>query len=269
MSPNQLRFETYQYGGQDDTQPTSGANKRLNYWPDATPQNSRRHWVDKLPVKFSYTDSVGLPGVENYYLTYHLDRVAGWDQKALDYWNSLRQPGPPTSGTPYDNQRTVIVPDGAGPYEKHGPPPYKNPGFGQELLIHLVPNMVYVEVIDLKTGNDYNDDSFEVVLHRGNFQPVADNKGLFRHDEDFHVGFHSRNSRRCDFHVLVKVWPVVDETYFPTKAYVHAESLYQHDPWDWTLERDPEAQGIMDYIKDLKERGMLPPLARVAYEERT
>jgi hypothetical protein len=94
----------------------------------------------------------------------------------------------------------------------------------------LIPSVVYVEVEDLGTGNRYNDSAFEVTLMHESFEQCADNKGLFAHGERFHVGFHARDTRPANFHIRVKVWPILEEQLMPTRWYSQSESLHHVIP---------------------------------------
>jgi hypothetical protein len=256
MSPNNDFMKTY--GGQDDTQPSSGGfHKRLNLFPDASPRRSRDHEVDILPLHVEYMDTVGMPSPENWFVTYHLRR-AYFDQSMMPYANnSVSQVNP--SGTCYDNGKVdSSVATGTGCYQKSG---YEPQG-----VIHIIPDVVYVEVEDLGTGNAHNDKGFEASLMHQDFEQCADNRGLFRHDEHFHVGFHARDTRPTNFRVRIKIWPVVDQSYFPTNWKVHTESInYAYPPDDYMITREPGANEIYEYIQDLIKRGVMPPMVSPTY----
>ena len=252
------RNTTFQFGGQDDTQPTSGANKRLDLWPDSTPQGSREHWIDKMPIHIVYGDKVGLPGTENYYVTYKLDNLTGFDQTKMPYWNgytSLEK----QSGNCFENGELKTIPSTATGC-------YAESGFGKAQIINLIPNVIYVELDDKGTGNPHNDKGFEAVLMHENFEPLANNRGFFLHNEKFHVGFHSRNSRRVEFKVMIKVWPVVDQSYFPITWEAHTESLYYaYPPDNYTYETNRESNVIYEHIIEELNRGVALPSAAPTY----
>ena len=254
MSPKPIT-----YGGQDDTQPTSGGfHKRLNLFPDASVHRSRDHHVDLLPLHVDYIDSVGMPAPENWYVTYHLNRAAGFNQDSLPYWNGAKTENNP-SGSCYDNGSVyATTSSGTGCYEVSG--------YRKSTRITIIPDVIYVEVENLGTGNKYNDSAFEVSLMHQNFDQCADNRALFHHDEHFHIGFHARNTRPTDFHVRIKIWPVVDQSHFPTTWKTHTESLhYAYPPDDFEFERDPKANEIYHYIQDLLKRRAMPPIETPMY----
>lgn len=187
---------TLLYGSSDNTAPAGLSSSRsLNYALGGSitkPENAK---VSFIPFTLNYQDSVGLFGSENFFVKVCvvLDRNAagkcfeefGWECAKITFGTNTAdyQTGvidllqDLTSANNYESaSMTEGVPERIDPY-------------------------ISVDLTNVKTGNKYTDNWFDVRLYTADRKEHLYDKMFIRTNDIFYIGFHARNTKRLPYNV--------------------------------------------------------------------
>lgn len=190
------------YGSSVNTAPAGLSSSRcLNYASGASIQKPEVSKLTTIPYIFNWQDSVGLFGVENYFVKI--------DMKIIDQGNNILVVGgyadpvvADGSGIEIDTYQAAVIDDNRdttivntyepAEIEYGGLPNYPSP-------------RVSVELINNKTGNKYIDRDLDVRLYTKDKQEWAYDKMYINKDDYFYIGFHARNTRRLPYNVSCRI----------------------------------------------------------------
>ena len=206
------------YGGSDSTsQNYTAAGRCLNYARKATIQHPEEDRVTTIPRALKYQDTVGLFGSENHFVKVQLkvqnpvtecyddpgyecvtigaDTVVPGDE--YTYPNE----GGDVPGTAYINRNTDL--DTVNTYEPAG------------MLGNTIANIntvfVRVDLNNLKTGNHYVDNWFDVRLYYETREEHPYDVMYVHGQRYFYIGFHARNTKRLPYNVECAIGKASEE----------------------------------------------------------
>ena len=178
-------------------------NKSLNFAKSSNSiTNAQTERVTVIPYTSNYQDSVGLFGAENVFLKVQLDvqnslqvddngilvddyegAVTSADTATNIYWDEAVN----------DFQLDLTIENTYEPAE------YNNE-------LNIVPGAVIkIDLENLKTGNKYLDNWFDVRLYQKNREEHAYDTMYVPVGEFFYIGFHARNTKRLPYNVRMTV----------------------------------------------------------------
>ena len=178
-------------------------NRSLNYAQGANNiTTAKPDTITAAPAVRSYKDSIGLFGAENVFIRYDLDitnslLIDGNGIILNDYREVELKPDGPTSiywdeaFADYRKDLTIV-----NTYE---PAVFDN-------SLQIIPNAVAsVTLKNLKTGNKFIDNWFDVRLYRADKEEHPYDFMYCPLGSHFYVGFHARDTKRLPYNVSVTV----------------------------------------------------------------
>lgn len=190
------------YGSSDNTAPAGLSSSRsLNYANGASIQKPEVSSLTTIPFTFNWQDSVGLFGVENYFVKIDMSIIdQGNNILVVDgYAEALITEGPATEINTY--QSAVIDED----RDLTTVNTYEPAKITYDGLPNYAAPRVSVELINNKTGNQYIDRDLDVRLYTKDRQEWAYDKMYIDKDDFFYIGFHARNTRRLPYNVSCRI----------------------------------------------------------------
>ena len=192
------------YGASDYTNPrTLSASKSLNFAKGASIQNPIVEKLTILPFTYNYKDSIGLFGTENCFIRVDVNIDTSVSLVCIDeeYWECALITDVDDTGDLYYNQAEIDLyadQDTVNDYEP------------ANLLPNSLPKGIYdvyvsVDLENLKTGNKYVDDWFDVRLYNKTRQLIGSNHTYVKYNDFFYIGFHARNTRELPYNVKVTI----------------------------------------------------------------
>ena len=190
-------------GGGSARPQSLAVNKSLNFAKGSNSiTNARTERVTAIPYTSNYQDTVGLFGAENVFLKVQLDvqNTLQIDDNGIlidDYEGAVISADVATNiywEEAVNNFQLDLTTENT-----YIPAEYNN-----ELTI--VPGAVIkVDLENLKTGNKYLDNWFDVRLYRKNREEHAYDTMYVPVGEFFYIGFHARNTKRLPYNVRMTV----------------------------------------------------------------
>ena len=188
------------YGASDNTNPAySSADRSLNYAVGGSIQRPEMDKVSIIPYTINYRDTVGLFGKENHFVRVNVNikpEVAfacfeeeGWEcgfvNPNLDLSTvNTYQPGIADPGldlTTVNQYDPAII--------------------SRNSLARKSDAYVSVDLENLKTGNKFIDNWFDVRLYTAAREEHPYDKMYVRLNDHFYIGFHARNTKRLPYNV--------------------------------------------------------------------
>ncbi len=207
------------YGASDNTNPAySSSNRSLNYASGGSIQSPEQDQVSIIPYTINYRDTVGLFGKENHFIRVNVNinkeaafacfEEKGWecamitntdDQAVNTYLPSL-----------IDNDLDLITVN-----------TYDPANLKPNTISTKPDSYISVDLKNLKTGNMYIDNWFDVRLYSKTREEHPYDKMYVRLNDFFYIGFHARNTRRLPYNVSCLIGKEYDSLNdIPDKRYL-------------------------------------------------
>ena len=192
-------------GGSGTTNPSYAASsKSLNYAKDKNSiQNAATERVTAIPYVLNYKDTVGLFGAENIFIKVQLNI-----QSAASAFTNINTP----ENTYYpvwtffeegiENFYESALFDFTA--DRNIVNTYEPAKISNDLSTFNKP-YVRVDLTNLKTGNQYIDNWFDVRIYTKNREEYAYDTIYLGINDYFYLGFHARNTRRLPYNVQVEI----------------------------------------------------------------
>lgn len=192
-------------GGSGTTNPSYAASsKSLNYAKDKNSiQNAATERVTAIPYVLNYKDTVGLFGAENIFIKVQLNI-----QSAASAFTNINTP----ENTYYpvwtffeegiENFYESALFDFTA--DRNIVNTYEPAKISNDLSAFNKP-YVRVDLTNLKTGNQYIDNWFDVRIYTKNREEYAYDTIYLGINDYFYLGFHARNTRRLPYNVQVEI----------------------------------------------------------------
>lgn len=194
----QIRKTANTYGSSDSARASNNAAaKSLNYAQGASWQKAARQSVGAIPYDIRYADSVGLFGVENYFLRVDLNITE--KNHLLDFPDWI------------DGYRRAHISDNTPELDKFYESSVVSKSIntdlgldGNRLLSESLPYLgpdayVSVDLKKLKAGNKYTDAWLDMRLYTSNREEHPYDF-MYCHLRDFfYIGIHARNTKRLPY----------------------------------------------------------------------
>ena len=193
-----------EYGVTSNTNPGSLASSHsLNYAKGTSIDKPIVQNVTAFPVKLKYADKVGLFGSENVFIKFQLNIT-----EAISSIESIEEP---------DGYLTLLssrftLEGETGDYEsavetwggKGMDPNYENAKF-ISAITNPATTRVSVNLTNLKTGNKFLDNWFDVVIYNKNRKPHAYDLMYLKPNDFCYIGLHARAPKRIPFNIEVDI----------------------------------------------------------------
>ena len=201
----QLNNAILTMGGSGTTNPSYAASsKSLNYAKDKNSiQNAATERVTAIPYVLNYKDAVGLFGAENIFIKVQLNI-----QSAASAFTNINTP----ENTYYpvwtffeegvENFYEAAVFDFSA--DRNTVNTYEPAKISNDLSAFNKP-YVRVDLTNLKTGNQYIDNWFDVRIYTKNREEYPYDTIYLGINDYFYLGFHARNTRRLPYNVQVEI----------------------------------------------------------------
>ena len=191
------------YSASDNTNPDRYASgKVLNYASGASITKPAIEEISVVPYNLHYEDTVGLFGVENYFIRVNLNVIGdivlaeymepGYTAATVDFND--------TSASP--SYTTGIIDNSAAENDSGwvsaATPPITLPDIGTGSYLS-------VKLINHETGNMFNDSHVDVRLYTSEQEEHPYDLMFIKPKDYFFVGVHARNTRRLPYKIEVKV----------------------------------------------------------------
>ena len=231
----EIRNANIRYGSSDNTAAYGlASSKSLDYAKGASIVNPAREAVIAAPHKAAYADSLGLFGVENLFIQYHVRLI--YSSLTTDTGNQTADVdgyfAVATTGAPYTASEYPGCPLTEHPQPHPGgtcTPPVDSdgndvlgwwPGLDvpesvavNDFLPAVVTNdlvkewdsMCLVDLENLKTGNTYNDSWLDIRLYNKYKEEHPYDQMWISYDDSFYLGVHARNTRRIPYNILCTI----------------------------------------------------------------
>tara|TARA_R110002012_G_scaffold302451_1_gene503358 strand:+ start:313 stop:1269 length:957 start_codon:yes stop_codon:yes gene_type:complete len=192
------------YGASDNTQPsTLSASRSLNYAEGPSIQRPSHENLNVIPFIFRYADEVGLFGAENHFvrINVEVDRDFSLACYEGDYYECADIDYITEDLSLYYSSAEIDLELDKTTVNTYEP---------AEITLNAKIPLIYdpyisVELINLKTGNQYYDNWLSVSLYTKEREPIAEDHMYIRLNDFFYVGFHALDTRRIPYNVEVKV----------------------------------------------------------------
>ena len=196
------------YGGSDNTsQNHTSSGRCLNYARKASLQKPEVDKVTTIPRALKYEDTVGLFGSENHFIKVQLKIQNPVAECYDDPGYECAKLGSET----FDANDPYTWPNSGGDRDGHA---YITINWDLEtfntyepagMLGNTIPNIntvfVRVDLNNLKTGNRYIDDWFDVRLYYETREEHPYDVMYVHGQRFFYIGFHARNTKRLPYNV--------------------------------------------------------------------
>ena len=201
----QLNNAILTMGGSGTTNSSYAASsKSLNYAKDKNSiQNAATERVTAIPYVLNYKDAVGLFGAENIFIKIQLNI-----QSAASAFTNINTP----ENTYYpvwtffeegvENFYEAAVFDFNA--DRNTVNTYEPAKISNDLSAFNKP-YVRVDLTNLKTGNQYIDNWFDVRIYTKNREEYPYDTIYLGINDYFYLGFHARNTRRLPYNVQVEI----------------------------------------------------------------
>mgnify|MGYP003335688965 CR=1 FL=1 len=187
------------YGASDNTQPQYlAANKSLNYANGGSITSPEVEKVSIIPFTINYKDAVGLFGKENHFVrvNVNIDKSNAFACFEEPGWECARISQEQLNAMSYYVQAEIDLTKDLTTVNTYDP---------AKIIENKVPNLfdayVSVDLENLKTGNKYIDNWFDVRLYTKEREEHPYDKMYVRLNDFFYIGFHARNTRRLPYNV--------------------------------------------------------------------
>ena len=191
------------YSASDNTNPDRYASgKVLNYATGATITKPDIQEVSVVPYNLHYEDTVGLFGVENYFLRVNLSVVG--DIVLAEYMEpgfvaATVDPSDNTTSSGYAlAAKDVDTPENDTDWNSAATPAITLPDIGTASYLS-------VKLINNKTGNIYTDSHIDVRLYTSQREEHPYDVMFIKPRDYFFVGIHARNTKRLPYNIEVKI----------------------------------------------------------------
>lgn len=190
------------YGASDYTAPGGlAASKSLNYANGPSIARPDRTTVSVIPYTFRYADSVGLFGIENYFLRVDVDvdvtvaracfEEEGWECAYINHVYIGNDYG--WTNADVTESPNVIV----NTYE---------PGNTVENRLPSLQNAyLSIDLKNIKTGNRYLDDWLDIRLYTSEREEHPYDTMYIKGRTHFYIGVHARNTKRIPYDIICTV----------------------------------------------------------------
>lgn len=194
----QIRRTARTYGSSDSARSSNNSAARsLNYSQGASWQKAARQGVGTIPYDIRYADSVGLFGVENYFLRVDLNITE--QNQFLDvanfidgYFSAIVLDTVPELDEYYGSAEVLNIIEGDVNYE--------GAEFLQEALPDIGPDAyVSIDLKKLKAGNKYTDAWLDMRLYTSDREEHPYDLMYCRLRDYFYIGIHARNTKRLPY----------------------------------------------------------------------
>ena len=186
------------YGSSDFTaQFATSSSRALNYANGASIQKPELEKVTAIPYELRYQDSVGLFGAENHFIRVNLKIqnpvLACYEEPR---WECAEMSEDPAGTVNYYETGLINSSLDTSVVNDYYPADLlANTGYG------LTSAFAKVELENLKTGNIYVDNWFDIRLYNKARQEHAYNTMYVNIRDYFYIGFHARNTRQLPYDV--------------------------------------------------------------------
>ena len=192
-------------GGSGTTNPAySSASRSLNYAKSRNNiHNAANEKVTAIPYQLTYKDTVGLFGAENVFIKVQLN-IQSASSTFTNIQNSENSYFPvwtfPETGTTnfYDTAEFDFTVDTVEVNDFE-------PSVINNNLSDFVDPYVRIDLTNLKTGNKYIDNWFDVRIYTANREEYAYDTIYLSINDFFYLGFHARNTRRLPYNVQLNI----------------------------------------------------------------
>lgn len=199
---NEILQNHIKYGASDNTAPgTLSSSKSLNYAAGASINTPVVERITVFPFTFNFKDSVGLFGAENTFVRIDLDIIdtGGQELEINGFKDGEIVEGDDIEINNYmpaviDDTKDLVTVNTFIPAE-----------LTEEAIPSLIEPLLSVDLINLRTGNQYVDSWFDVRLYTKNREEHAYDKLYCNLRDSFYIGFHARNTRRLPYNVKCNV----------------------------------------------------------------
>ena len=186
------------FGASDHTAPAGlAAAKALNFANGASIQRPELQRCTIIPFTFKYQGSTGLFGAENFFVRVDVDVKLDITRKCFEeeYWECAKisesefDPSSVYEDAVIDFTKDLTIVNTYLPARLF---------FGKNKNTDFY---ISVDLNNLKTGNIYIDNWFDVRLYTSERMEHPYDKMYVRLNDFFYIGFHARNTRRLDYNV--------------------------------------------------------------------
>jgi len=192
-------------GGSGTTNPAySSASRSLNYAKSRNNiHNAANEKVTAIPYQLTYKDTLGLFGAENVFIKVQLN-IQSASSTFTNIQNSENSYFPvwtfPETGTTnfYDTAEFDFTVDTVEVNDFE-------PSAINNNLSDFVDPYVRIDLTNLKTGNKYIDNWFDVRIYTANREEYAYDTIYLSINDFFYLGFHARNTRRLPYNVQLDI----------------------------------------------------------------
>ena len=205
-------------GGSGTTNPAYAASsKSLNYAKDKnTIQNAATERVTAIPYVLNYKDTVGLFGAENIFVKVQLNI-----QSATSAFTNVNVPENTyyPVWTFYEEGVENFYATGVFDFtlDRVTVNDYEPAKISNDLSAFNKP-YVRVDLTNLKTGNKFIDNWFDVRIYTKDREEYAYDTIYLSTNDYFYLGFHARNTRRLPYNVQLEIGNEYLEYYDLTEA---------------------------------------------------
>ena len=205
-------------GGSGTTNPAYAASsKSLNYAKDKnTIQNAATERVTAIPYVLNYKDTVGLFGAENIFVKVQLNI-----QSATSAFTNVNVPENTyyPVWTFYEEGIENFYATGVFDFtlDRTTVNDYEPAKISNDLSAFNKP-YVRIDLTNLKTGNKFIDNWFDVRIYTKDREEYAYDTIYLSTNDYFYLGFHARNTRRLPYNVQLEIGNEYLEYYDLTEA---------------------------------------------------
>ena len=205
-------------GGSGTTNPAYAASsKSLNYAKDRnTIQNAATERVTAIPYVLNYKDTVGLFGAENIFVKVQLNI-----QSATSAFTNVNVPENTyyPVWTFYEEGVENFYATGVFDFtlDRVTVNDYEPAKISNDLSAFNKP-YVRIDLTNLKTGNKFIDNWFDVRIYTKDREEYAYDTIYLSTNDYFYLGFHARNTRRLPYNVQLEIGNEYLEYYDLTEA---------------------------------------------------
>ena len=205
-------------GGSGTTNPAYAASsKSLNYAKDKnTIQNAATERVTAIPYVLNYKDTVGLFGAENIFVKVQLNI-----QSATSAFTNVNVPENTyyPVWTFYEEGVENFYATGVFDFtlDRTTVNDYEPAKISNDLSAFNKP-YVRIDLTNLKTGNKFIDNWFDVRIYTKDREEYAYDTIYLSTNDYFYLGFHARNTRRLPYNVQLEIGNEYLEYYDLTEA---------------------------------------------------
>jgi len=192
------------YGASDSTAPQGlSASRSLNYAKGPSITRPDVENLNVIPFTFKYEDSVGLFGVENYFVRINVSVDRNFSRACFegDYYECADIDYLDPDNVAFYNAAEIDRSADQAIVNTYEPAE-----IAEQASIPLIYDpWISVNVKNLKTGNKYIDNWLDVRLYTKDREEHPDDFMYVRMNDYFYLGFHARNTRSLSYNVELTV----------------------------------------------------------------